>query len=108
MIIRGGFNVYPAEVEAAIGAFSGVAQCAVLGRAVDGDEEVVAFIEPQAGASIDTAALEQFLRGRLSPYKIPRRYEVMDRLPASPTGKLLKAALKPLLDPAPASRDNNG
>ena len=99
MIIRGGFNVYPAEVEAAIGAWAGVAQCAVLGRAVDGDEEVVAFIEPQAGAKIDTVALEQFLRGKLAPYKIPKRYVVMGRLPASGTGKLLKAALKPMLEP---------
>jgi acyl-CoA synthetase (AMP-forming)/AMP-acid ligase II len=99
MIIRGGFNVYPAEVEAAIGTWTGVAQCAVLGRSVDGDEEVVAFIEPQAGARIDTDALEQFLRGRLAPYKIPRRYVVMDQLPASGTGKLLKAALRPLLEP---------
>src|SRR5207249_3748769 len=53
MIIRGGFNVYPAEVEAAIGAFPGVAQCAVIGRAVEGDEEVCGFIEPQAGCAID-------------------------------------------------------
>jgi acyl-CoA synthetase (AMP-forming)/AMP-acid ligase II len=99
LIIRGGFNVYPAEVEAAIGAYPGVAQCAVLGRPVDGDEEVVAFIEPQAAATIDTGALEQFLRGQLAPYKIPRRYVLMDRLPASGTGKLLKAALKPMLEP---------
>lgn len=102
MIIRGGFNVYPAEVEAAICGFAGVAQAAVLGRPVDGDEEVVAFIEPQAGASIDTEALERFLRGRLAPYKIPRRYVLMERLPTSGTGKLLKAALKPLLEPGAA------
>ncbi|WP_158290122.1 class I adenylate-forming enzyme family protein [Ramlibacter sp. WS9] len=102
MIIRGGFNVYPAEVEAAIGGFAGVAQSAVLGRPLDGDEEVVAFIEPQAGARIDTEALERFLRGKLAPYKIPRRYVLMERLPASGTGKLLKAALKPLLEPGAA------
>jgi long-chain acyl-CoA synthetase len=97
MIIRGGFNVYPAEVEAAIGAFPGVAQCAVLGRAAEGDEEVVAFIEPQVGGLVDTGALERFLRGQLAPYKIPRRYVVMEHLPASGTGKLLKPLLKPLL-----------
>jgi long-chain acyl-CoA synthetase len=102
MIIRGGFNVYPAEVEAAICAYAGVAQSAVLGRPLDGDEEVVAFIEPQAGAQIDTEALERFLRGKLAPYKIPRRYVLMERLPASGTGKLLKAALKPLLAPGTA------
>lgn len=100
MIIRGGFNVYPAEVEMAIAAFPGVAQCAVLGQPVDGDEEIVGFIEPQGGASIDTRALETFLRGRLAPYKVPRRWHVMERLPASGTGKLLKSALKPLLESA--------
>lgn len=107
MIIRGGFNVYPAEVEAAVGSYPGVAQCAVLGRPVEGDEEVVAFIEPQAAVHIDTGALEQFLRGRLAPYKMPRRYVLMDRLPASSTGKLLKAALKPMLEPDGAPGKNN-
>jgi long-chain acyl-CoA synthetase len=96
MIIRGGFNVYPAEVEMAIAAFPGVAQCAVLGRPVDGDEEILGFVEPLAGAAIDTGALEAFLRERLAPYKIPRRWHVMDRLPASSTGKLLKPALRVL------------
>ena len=100
MIIRGGFNVYPAEVEIAIGAFPGVAQCAVLGRAVAGDEEIVGFVEPLAGAAIDTQALEAFLRERLAPYKIPRRWHVMERLPASGTGKLLKPALRQLLEAA--------
>jgi len=97
MIIRGGFNVYPAEVEAAIAASPGIAQCAVLGRAVDGDEEVAAFIEPQAGAAIDAKRLERFLRERLAPYKIPRHFRVMERLPASGTGKILKSKLVPLL-----------
>jgi long-chain acyl-CoA synthetase len=97
MIIRGGFNVYPAEVEAAIGAFPGVAQSAVLGHAVDGDEEVVAFIEPQAGVELDLRALDAYLRTRLAPYKLPQRVRVMERLPASGTGKLLKATLRPLL-----------
>jgi long-chain acyl-CoA synthetase len=100
MIIRGGFNVYPAEVEIAIAAFPGIAQCAVLGHAVDGDEEIVGFLEPMAGGAVDTKALEEFLRGRLAPYKIPRRWHVMDRLPASGTGKLLKPALRPLLGSA--------
>jgi long-chain acyl-CoA synthetase len=100
MIIRGGFNVYPAEVEAAIAAFPGVAQCAVLGHPVDGDEEIVGFVEPLAGAAIDTRALEDFLRGRLAPYKIPRRWRVMERLPASGTGKLLKPALRRLIGEA--------
>ena len=97
MIIRNGFNVYPAEVEAAIAAFPGVAQSAVLGFAVDGDEEIVGFVEPQSGANVDPQALSAFLRGRIAPYKIPRRWHVMERLPASGTGKLLKPALRALL-----------
>jgi acyl-CoA synthetase (AMP-forming)/AMP-acid ligase II len=105
MIIRGGFNVYPAEVESAIAAYPGVAQCAVLGRASGGDEEVVAFIEPQAGSAIDEQALARFLRSRLAPYKIPSRYRLMQRLPAAPTGKVLKARLVPLLDADAPAKD---
>lgn len=94
MIIRGGFNVYPAEVERAIAAFADVAQCAVVGCTTDGDEEIVAYIEPAAGRQIDTQALGSFLRERLTPYKVPSRLIVMEHLPASTTGKLLKAQLK--------------
>jgi long-chain acyl-CoA synthetase len=97
MIIRGGFNIYPAEVEIAINAFPGVAQCAVLGRPVRGDEEVVGFIEPLAGSRVDTDELENFLRQRLAPYKIPREWHVMAQLPASGAGKVLKPALRQLL-----------
>jgi acyl-CoA synthetase (AMP-forming)/AMP-acid ligase II len=94
LIIRGGFNVYPAEVERAIAAYAGVAQCAVVGRAVPGDEEVVAFVEPLVGQRIDTEGLRRFLRERLAPYKLPGEVVCMDHLPASGTGKLLKARLK--------------
>jgi acyl-CoA synthetase (AMP-forming)/AMP-acid ligase II len=96
MIIRGGFNVYPAEVERAIAAYPGVSQCAVVGRAVDGDEEVVAFVEPVAGQRIDGEALRHFLRERLAPYKLPSEVRCMERLPATSTGKLLKTQLKAL------------
>lgn len=100
MIIRGGFNVYPAEVERAIAAFQGVAQCAVVGRAVVGDEEIVAFVEPLAGQCIDTVAMSDFLRGRLAPYKLPRDIRVLERLPAAATGKILKAQLKAMANAA--------
>ncbi|MDQ0573082.1 acyl-CoA synthetase (AMP-forming)/AMP-acid ligase II/acyl-CoA synthetase (NDP forming) [Variovorax paradoxus] len=103
MIIRGGFNVYPAEVEKAIAAFPEVAQCAVVGRSVPGDEEIVAFVEPLQGRSIDTARLCAFLRERLAPYKVPAEVRVMAQLSASPTGKLLKAQLKSLAQAAPAT-----
>ncbi|MCW5658204.1 MAG: acyl--CoA ligase [Burkholderiaceae bacterium] len=94
MIIRGGFNVYPAEIERAIAAYPGVAQCAVVGRAVPGDEEVVAFVEPLAGQRVDGEALRRFLRDRLAPYKIPAEVVCMTALPATGTGKLAKARIK--------------
>jgi acyl-CoA synthetase (AMP-forming)/AMP-acid ligase II len=104
MIIRGGFNVYPAEVERAIASYPGVAQCAVVGRAIAGDEEVIAFIEPVAGQAVDGEALRAFLRERLAPYKLPSQVVCMDRLPATSTGKLLKAQLKDAANAAGAPR----
>ena len=101
MIIRGGFNVYPAEVERAIAAYPGVAQCAVVGRALPGDEEVVAFVEPLAGRHIDSEGLRRFLRDRLAPYKLPSQVVCMAQLPAGGTGKLLKAQLKAMANAAP-------
>jgi long-chain acyl-CoA synthetase len=94
MLLYGGFNVYPAEVERAIAEFPGVAQCAVVGRSVAGDEEVVAYVEPVAGLAVDTPALKAFLRERLAPYKVPTDIFSLAQLPATGTGKLLKARLK--------------
>lgn len=96
MIIRGGFNVFPAEVEKAIAEFPGVAQSAVVGRSVPGDEQVIAYVEPMAGRHIETVRLLDFLRVRLTAYKVPSELHVMERLPASATGKLLKQVLKEL------------
>lgn len=93
MIIRGGFNVYPAEVERAIAGWPDVAQCAVVGRAVSGDEEVVAFVEPIEGRSVNIDALGRYLRQHLAPYKVPSSIQVLPRLPASGTGKVLKSVL---------------
>jgi long-chain acyl-CoA synthetase len=94
MIIRGGFNVYPAEVERAIAAWPDVAQCAVIGRTVADDEEVVAYVEPLEGRQVDVTTLSQFLRQHLAPYKVPSQINVVAQLPASSTGKVLKAVLK--------------
>jgi len=103
MIIRGGFNVYPAEVERAIAAYPGVAQCAVVGRSIAGDEQVIAFVEPVAGQTVDGEALCGFLRERLAPYKLPSQVVCMERLPATSTGKLLKPQLKEAANAAGAS-----
>ncbi|WP_454733316.1 MULTISPECIES: class I adenylate-forming enzyme family protein [Cupriavidus] len=97
IIIHSGFNVYPEEVEQSINAFPAVLQSAVVGRAVEGNEEVVAFVEVRAGMALDPAALRAFLREQLSPYKIPHEVRVVEHLPAAPSGKILKAKLREML-----------
>lgn len=94
LIIRSGFNVYPIEVEQVLNAYPEVVQSAVVGRDVEGNEEVVAFIEPSQGAAIDLSALQAHLRANLSPYKIPSEIVVLDHLPSAATGKVLKKELQ--------------
>jgi len=93
VIIRSGFNVYPLEVETVISQFPGVAMNAVFGRAVGGNEEVVAYIQPLAGKTVDESALRAFLRENLAAYKVPSHIHFAE-LPIGPTGKILKAKLK--------------
>ncbi len=98
LIIRSGFNVYPAEVETALNAHEGVVQSAVIGRKAGGNEEVVAFVEAKPGSGLDAAALREHVAGRLAAYKRPQHIFIMERIPASPTGKILKASLAPLAE----------
>jgi acyl-CoA synthetase (AMP-forming)/AMP-acid ligase II len=92
MINRGGFNVYPLEVETALNAHPDVTQSAVVGRALaDGDEEVVAFVQAAPGTAPD--ALRAWAAGRLAPYKRPARIVMLAALPAAPSGKVLKHVL---------------
>lgn len=93
LIIRSGFNVFPVEVEAVLNAHPAVTQSAVVGRRVDGNEEVVAFVELAAGASVAPQALMEFASRSLAAYKRPSEIIVMAALPASSTGKVLKAKL---------------
>jgi len=92
IIIRSGFNVSPVEVEEALNAHPGVVQSAVVGAAVEGNEEVVAFVEVTSGT--EAAALHDWARAHLAPYKRPARIEIVEALPAAPTGKVLKARLR--------------
>ena len=93
LIIRGGFNIYPPEVEAALNEHPGVIQSAVIGRKTEGgNEEVLAFCQVRDPA-LTEAALAGFAAERLSPYKRPARIVLTDALPAAPTGKILKGAL---------------
>jgi malonyl-CoA/methylmalonyl-CoA synthetase len=94
MIIRSGFNVYPAEVEAVLNAFPTIERSAVLGRpAADGNEEVLAFVELRHGASLDEEALRKHLRQRLSPYKQPSVIRAIASFPMTGSGKILKRKL---------------
>ena len=94
LIIRSGFNVFPLEVETALNAHPGVTQSAVVGRPVaDGDEEVVAFVQPAPGAAPTPQALRDWAAQRLAPYKRPARVVMLAALPAAPSGKVLKHVL---------------
>ena len=94
LIIRSGFNVYPVEVEQVLNAHPDVVQSAVVGRAVEGNEEVVAFVEAAPGAQISQDSLRAWLKERLSPYKVPTQIVIMEQLPAAATGKILKKELQ--------------
>ena len=94
LIIRSGFNVYPAEVEHVLNAHPQVVQSAVIGRTVEGNEEVVAFVELTAGATVTSAELIGWCGERLAPYKRPAEVKILAALPAASTGKILKARLR--------------
>jgi len=93
MIIRSGFNVYPAEIEAVISTHPAVVQCAVVGRQVPGNEEVVAFVQLLKGSEVTAADVMAHAAPQLTSYKRPSEIILMDALPATSTGKLLKHKL---------------
>ncbi len=93
MIIRSGFNVYPAEIEAVLNTHKDVVQSAVVGRPVDGNEEVVAFVQLIQGSRTKATDLADYIRNQLAPYKRPSEIIVLEALPATSTGKILKAQL---------------
>jgi len=94
LIIRSGFNVYPAEVEAVLNAHEFVVQSAVVGRNVEGNEEVVAFVQLLPGARIEANELKSYSAGLLTSYKRPSDIVILDALPAASTGKILKHKLR--------------
>ena len=95
MIIRSGFNVYPAEVENALNTHPSVQRSAVVGRTVDdGNEEIVAFVELRPGATLDADAMQAHLRERLAPYKQPSHIVALFELPTNTNGKVLKRNLR--------------
>lgn len=98
LIIRSGFNVYPAEVEAAINEHDSVIQSAVVGVTEDHNEVVIAFVQMSEGQSLSQDELRAFCKERLSPYKVPARFIFLDHFPASGSGKILKNQLKTIAE----------
>ncbi|MGD9829317.1 MAG: long-chain fatty acid--CoA ligase [Hyphomicrobiaceae bacterium] len=97
MVIRGGYNVYPREVEEVLMQHPAVAMVAVIGvpHATLG-EEIVAYVVAKPGAAIDGDEVVAFARERLAAFKYPRRVEIVPSLPLNATGKILKRALRDL------------
>jgi acyl-CoA synthetase (AMP-forming)/AMP-acid ligase II len=95
MIISGGVNIYPAEIEAVLHEHPQVLDVAVFGIPDDEwGESVYAVVQPKAGESIDLTELRAFVDQRVAGYKRPRRYELRDELPRTDAGKLLKRVLR--------------
>ncbi len=99
MIIRSGFNVYPGEVESVLCNFPGVQRAAVVGKkTADGNEDVIAFIEPVNAMTPDLAALKLHVENNLAPYKRPSQLLVKASFPMTFSGKILKRQLLAGLD----------
>ncbi|HET9827948.1 MAG TPA: hypothetical protein VFQ11_05520 [Nocardioidaceae bacterium] len=95
LIIRGGYNVYPREVEEALYEHEAVAEVAVIGIP-HGDlgEEVGAAVALKPGQEADVDALRAFAKERLAAYKYPRHLWIVDQLPKGPTGKILRREVR--------------
>ena len=95
LIISGGSNIYPREVEEVLLHAPGVAEVAVVGAPdAEWGEVVVAFVVPQPGAALQASALDAFCLDHIARFKRPKRYEIVDALPKNNYGKVLKTALR--------------
>lgn len=94
LIIHSGFNVHPEEVEAALNSHPGVALSGVVGRPNGADEDIVAFVQPRPGAGVTEAELAAYVASSLAPYKRPARIVLVESLPATASGKVLRAELR--------------
>jgi malonyl-CoA/methylmalonyl-CoA synthetase len=99
LIISGGFNVYPAEVEAALDAIEGVAESAVIGVPhADLGEGVTGIVSPKPGADLREDAIRDQLTASLAKFKVPKRIVVLDELPRNAMGKIQKNVLREMYD----------
>ena len=97
MVISGGVNIYPAEIENALIGMDGVRDCAVFGIPDDEfGERLFACIELEPAAVLSPAAVQEFLRGRLANFKVPKDIQFLDALPREASGKIFKRKLRDL------------
>lgn len=95
LIISGGFNVYPKEIELLIDELPGVLESAVIGIPhADFGEAVVAVVVPREGARLDVAAMREELKSGLANFKVPKEIRVLDQLPRNTMGKVQKNVLR--------------
>ncbi|WP_419662344.1 FadD4: long-chain-fatty-acid--CoA ligase [Desulfosarcina variabilis str. Montpellier] len=95
LIITGGENVYPREIEEVLYTFPEISECAVIGLPdKEWGERVTAMIVPAMGHTVDIDALKTVLKKQLSAYKIPKQYNIVEELPKSPSGKILKRNIR--------------
>jgi acyl-CoA synthetase (AMP-forming)/AMP-acid ligase II len=105
MIVSGGENVYPSEVENALYGCPGISEVAIIGVPSDRwGEEVKAVVVPSAGATADAAAIIAWAKVRIAPYKAPKSVDFVAALPRNPSGKVLRRELRKAYW---ASRDRN-
>jgi acyl-CoA synthetase (AMP-forming)/AMP-acid ligase II/uncharacterized membrane protein len=95
MIVSGGENVFPHEVEDLIAKHPKVAEAAVIGVSdKDFGQRLKAYVVPKTGASIEESEIKDYVKSNLARYKVPREVEFLDELPRNATGKVLKRELK--------------
>jgi len=98
MIVSGGENIYPAEVERVLHEHPSIAEAAVIGRPDDRWQEVpIAYVVPRAGATPSAAEIEDFCLTQLARYKVPREYVIVESLPRNAMGKVQHFKLKDLV-----------
>jgi long-chain acyl-CoA synthetase len=95
MVISGGVNIYPAEIEAEILKIAGVADCAVFGIPdAEFGESLCAVVQAQQGARLSESDVKGYLRDHLAKYKVPKVVEFRAELPREDSGKIFKRKLR--------------
>ncbi len=109
MIIRGGENIYPREIEEFLYTHPDVADAQVIGvPSARYGEEVAAWVMPKPGAILDGDALTAFCRGAIASYKIPRHWKIVDAFPMTVTGKIQKYRMREISTAELATADGGG